>query len=210
MSLIHQTDTEVLDFYRSARAAVAASSFRHEIDWQTDQDLVTLGEMDFLREAAWVVINSGFRESVARRKFNHISLSFGDWESARYIVDNRDTCISCALDGFGHGGKIRAIADIAEQVESYGFDRLKKDILDDPITTLQRLPFIGPVTVWHLAKNIGCDVAKPDRHLVRAAYGFGFDCVQSFCGEIAKATGERVGVVDIVIWRYCASLHKLY
>ena len=208
--MIRQTDTHVLDFYHRARAAVAASSFRNEIIWQANRELEEISETGFLKEAAWVVLNSGFRESVARKKFNHLSLSFGDWESAGFIVDNRELCMSCALDGFGHRGKVRAIADIADQVARSGFDLLKQDIFDDPISTLRRLPYVGPVTVWHLAKNIGCDVAKPDRHLVRVASEFGFDCVHTFCGEISEATGERVGVVDIVIWRYCASLRKLH
>jgi len=32
---------------------------------------------------------------------------------------------------------------------------------------LQQLPFIGPVTAFHLAKNLGIEAVKPDRHLCR-------------------------------------------
>src|SRR5204862_28581 len=40
-------------------------------------------------------------------------------------------------------------------------------------TWLTRCPYIGPVTCWHLAKNVGMDVVKPDRHLVRMAQASG-------------------------------------
>ena len=37
-------------------------------------------ESDLLREAAWVILCSGFREAVIRRMFDFISLCFCDWE----------------------------------------------------------------------------------------------------------------------------------
>lgn len=195
-----------LDFYLEAREAVSNSLYRSEMEWQANLQFKNLSETDFLREAAWVVVNSGFREAIARRCFNFVSLAFGDWESARHIVKNRELCIECALASFKNSRKIQAIADIAERVENDGFASLAQSIVNDPISTLIELPFIGPITVWHLAKNIGCDVAKPDRHMVRVAGAFGFSCVHEFCAEISKATGEKISVVDIVIWRYCTSL----
>jgi hypothetical protein len=197
-----------LEFYHDVRSAVIESSFQEEINWQNNIFLDSLTETDLLRETAWVIINSGFRESIARRHFSNLSLSFGDWESARHIVSNRELCISCALDGFGHVGKVKAIESIADCIFEIGFEKIKSDIINDPIPTLQTFPYIGPITVWHLAKNIGCDVAKPDRHLVQTASSFGFDCVHKFCREISKSTGEKVSVIDIIIWRYCSSLSK--
>jgi hypothetical protein len=44
-----------------------------------------------------------------------------------------------------------------------------------------RFPMIGPVTSFNLAKNIGLDVAKADRHLSRLAANVGFSDVPSLC-----------------------------
>jgi len=72
----------------------------------------------------------------------------------------------------------------------------------DPVAALQIFPFIGPTTSWHLAKNLGFDVAKNDRHLARLASANGYDDAHSLCRVISKATGEQVGIIDIVLWRY--------
>ena len=63
-------------------------------------------ESEFLQEAAWVVLNSGMRESVIREKFPAISDCFLNWQSATMISDKRKSCRSRALRLFGHERKI--------------------------------------------------------------------------------------------------------
>jgi hypothetical protein len=70
------------------------------------------------------------------------------------------------------------------------------------LAALEALPFIGTVTKWHLAKNLGLDVAKPDRHLLRIAARFGYDDVQRMCHDICEFCGERISVADLVLWRF--------
>lgn len=193
-------------FYRNARREVEASKYCCEIAWQETQSLDDVKETDFLRESAWVIINSGFRESVARKCFGHISLSFHDWRSADEIACDVDTCVSLALDGFSNSKKINAIGDVALRVANDGFDTIKSNTLADPIGYLMSFPYIGPITAWHLAKNLGCNLAKPDRHLVRVAERFGYSCVQEFCQYLSAATDDKVNVIDLILWRYCASL----
>jgi hypothetical protein len=81
---------------------------------------------------------------------------------------------------------------------------MKKCIVSNPIITLQRFPYIGPVTAFHLAKNLGADVGKPDRHLLRMSERLGFDSVAALCETVAHESGEKAKVVDLVIWRYLA------
>ena len=205
--MIRQISSEPVGLFNYAREKILSSEFKREYVWQQNLDVRNVTEREFLEEAAWVVINSGFKERTARKYFGNISLAFGDWESAQHITAHREMCINCALSAFRNERKIVAIADIAEIVFDYGFDRIHKDLSIDPISSLSKFPFIGPITVWHLAKNLGCDVAKPDRHIVRLAETYGYDCVQMFCRDIAKETGEKMNVVDIVLWRYLATFH---
>lgn len=58
-------------------------------------------------------------------------------------------------------------------------------------------------------KNLGIQVAKPDRHLVRIAQNYGFNDVQKFCSSISEKTNDPVSVVDLVLWRY-ATLDREY
>jgi hypothetical protein len=70
---------------------------------------------------------------------------------------------------FNNIRRIEAIILIARNISSKGFDSFKKALYLDPLGVLQSLPYIGPVTCYHLAKNIGLQVAKPDHHLTRLA-----------------------------------------
>jgi hypothetical protein len=67
---------------------------------------------------------------------------------------------------------------------------------------LQTLDFVGPVTKYHLAKNIGLDGVKPDRHLVRLAKAARFQSPNDLCQAIANITGDKLSVIDLVLWRY--------
>ena len=88
--------------------------------------------------------------------------------------------------------------------------RFRTAIERDPIATFNKFPLIGPITAWHLAKNLGLDVAKPDRHLTRVANALGFGDAFELCSAVATVTGEPKRVVDIVIWRYLANNPNLF
>lgn len=193
-----------LRFYRQATHYVDKSGLTHELTWQRNLRFGQFTETQLLEEAAWVVLCSGFREVVVRRVFNHISLSFCDWETAASIVACKDVCRSAALGIFNNERKINALVQIAELIDGIGFALFKQAILQDPLAALQSLPFIGSITSLHLAKNLGLDIAKPDRHLVRLAERFGFECTEELCQEVSRATGEQVKVIDLILWRYMA------
>jgi hypothetical protein len=139
---------------------------------------------------------------VIRSKFPAISESFLHWRAALDIVHSAERCFHSALQHFGHESKIRAICNVAELVNNKGFNTVVEEIEGDPFTALQQFPFIGPITTFHLAKNLGIRVAKPDRHLSRLAECCGYSDTQALCMNIALFTGDPVDVVDVVLWRF--------
>ncbi|MBZ5514739.1 MAG: hypothetical protein LAN62_07825 [Acidobacteriia bacterium] len=195
--------------YIHAKMSVLSAGYADEVAWQRTVSLASLTESDLLRETAWVILSAGMRESIVRRKFPEISSSFFEWESARKIAESANACCLSALRHFNHSGKIRAIAEVAQQISSEGFQSVRLNIAADPINSLRQFPYIGPVTAFHLAKNIGISVAKADRHLSRLALGAGYDDVHAFCRSISEFVGDNVEVVDIVLWRF-ATLSKTY
>lgn len=193
----------LLDSYRFMKDKVVSSGYTEEIKWQEYTESNTVKESQFLEEAAWVVLSSGFKESILRKKFKNISLCFCNWASAQEISEEASVVRNCALHVFGNTKKIDSILKIAAIIAETGFDDYWGNVCKNPIDELQKLPFIGKITSYHLAKNLGFDVAKPDRHLLRIANLFGFeDNVYELCKSISNATGDKIGVVDIVIWRY--------
>lgn len=199
----------VASAYAKAKSTIIAAGFADEIVWQEAASSAPLTEKRFLEEAAWVILSSGMRETVIRKKFPEISRCFFRWDSAQRIDRSAETCFQSALRCFNHPAKIRAIIEVARRISAKGFDQLQAEVKADPIQAVKQFPFIGPTTCYHLAKNIGAQVAKPDRHLRRIAEVCGYDDVQMFCKEIAGFVGDPVPVVDIVLWRY-ATLSPQY
>lgn len=144
----------------------------------------------FARETAFVIVNSGMRAQVAQKI----------WERVR---DRLDHDLPVASSGaFGHPGKTKAIdliwksrADLYRSYMALGDDESR-------LAFLGRIPWIGGITRYHLAKNFGIMVAKPDRWLVRVADLHGLS-VDHLCSGLAEATGYPVPLVDTVIWRCC-------
>jgi len=89
------------------------------------------------------------------------------------------------------------------------FEKVKNQIDSLGIQYLKTFPFIGDATAYHLAKNIGLNVAKPDRHLVRISVALGFSTPADLCARISDELQESIALVDLVLWRY-ATLDKNY
>ncbi|WP_447603545.1 hypothetical protein [Nitrospira sp. Nam80] len=181
---------------------MVAQGFAWEIDWQTERRLDRISECEFLRESAWTVLSAGFREAVVRRLFVPLCDAFLGLRSASVIQANRARCRRAGLRVFNHRGKVNAILDIASIVDEMGFDRVRRQVEQEDVRFLQTLPYIGSITAFHLAKNLGLPVVKPDRHLQRIAAAAGFSSPLELCQLISDHLGEPVQVVDVVLWRY--------
>lgn len=168
--------------YGELRAAVIAAGYGDEIEWAQGLQPPSCG-YDLACEAIWVILNSGMRYRIARRI----------WERLKPHLDGGGP----AGQVFGHKGKAAAIDAIwgrcDELLEAFR-------AAEDKVAWCQTLPWIGPITKFHLAKNLGVDCAKPDRHLERIAVAAGLD-VHGLCAELAAASGDRVATVDMVLWR---------
>jgi len=195
--------------YISAKRAVVEAGYLPEIIWQESVSFDAIGEPEFLREYAWVVLTCGMRESVVRQRFDLFSRCFWSWECSSKITATAEACRRLALGVFNHQRKIDAILHVTDSLAEVGFESFRECLRNDPLKELQRLPYIGPVTRFHLAKNLGMDVAKPDRHLCRIVRSLGFQSAQDLCTCIAQETGEAVRVVDLVLWRF-ATLKRSY
>lgn len=172
-----------LAWYKDLRWRLIKAGYGSEIGWAMTVKPVEYPD-DFWAEYCWVVLNSGMKEQIARQI----------WMRVRPVVEAGGSASSV----FGHKGKAAAIDRCWKMRETWcnHFRSLTDD--DSRMVYLESLPWIGPITVWHLAKNYGMDVAKPDRHLVRIA---GAEGVHELCARLARESGDRIATVDLVIWR---------
>lgn len=190
-----------LELFNSAEKFCRENGFAREIEWCENRP--TLNQMldrDVLREYIWVVLNSGMRNAVIEAKWKQISEAFRFFD-LKAILDDPDAVLRDALEIFGHYNKIDAIIQFAKQLWKHDL-AFRRKVNEDPLKTLVELPFIGPVTKYHLARNLGFDFIKPDRHLVRLADRYGMTAFE-LCNEIHKKTGRKLGVIDVILWRSC-------
>jgi hypothetical protein len=159
---------------------------RDDIAWSGTVGLPTTAE-DFAGEAIWVICCSGMKYAVARIIQERV------WSA----IDAGTP----VFDSFRHRSKANAIETIWRDRE-----RLYRDFMaaENKLAFCETLPFIGSITKYHLAKNYGIDVAKPDVHLQRLADREG-TTAQALCERLAPELGWRVATVDLIIWRACAT-----
>jgi hypothetical protein len=192
-----------VQMFLTAKEAVVRAGYAWEIEWQEERCLETLTETLFMREVSWVILSSGMREAVVAKVFEPLAVCFGGLKSPRFIVGNRRVCVARALKIFRHRGKLMAIVKAAEWVQEVGVGGAIELLRLHGPKALEHLPFLGPATAAHLAKNLGVRVAKADRHLTRLANAVAMRSPGELCESIAGHLREDVGVVDVVLWRAC-------
>lgn len=195
---------DLVSSYVLAKHEVVHAGYVDEIVWQGSARLADVDTVVFMREAAWVVLSAGMAESVVRARFPLLAGALHDWDPVAIDADERS--FERAIEHFGHRRKIAAIVEIASVAARLDRDALHAALAGDTERFLRALPYIGPVTWAHLAKNLGLPLAKADRHLARLAGTYRRGSVAELCEEISAWLGEPVAVVDVVLWRY-ASLH---
>jgi hypothetical protein len=189
-------DRKLLHGYLDAKTFVIGAGFAADIDWAEDLGLrrAHLTPQLVLSEAAWVVVNSGFRFEVVKKIWPGLRIAFAEFIPEQVTA----ACVPAASHHLNHLPKLKAIVDIAAEVRC-DCPGIIADADDPP--KLQRLPFIGKVTCYHLAKLLGADVVKPDVHLTRAAAAAGRD-PKSLCEMLGSLVGDRATTVDSVLWRW--------
>jgi len=174
-------EKDMIKFYTFAKKVCISEGFKEEIDMVESRTLDKISEKDFFREYVFVVCNSGMKNKIATKIFK------------KYF--------EIGLDAINHPGKKAAISQLEIYYKEW-FNILQSMKTDkDRLGLMNILPFIGNITKYHLARNLGIDCAKPDRHLQRIANHFKYNDVQTMCSYISNETGDRIGTVDVVLWR---------
>lgn len=138
-----------LSFFESALDYCIKKGYAGEIEYVRNRYFDDSIDADhFLNEYVYVVLNTGMRNQVAEKIYKNLHET-GDLDKS-----------------VKHKGKHKAIGLAFENYESW-FKELKD--AEDKVEYLGSLFFIGNITKYHLARNLGIDVAKPDRHLQRIA-----------------------------------------
>lgn len=156
----------------------------------------------FYAELAWCVYNGGMSERIIRSKWPALRSVYHEFDPDAVVEDQK--VLDNALKVFNHRGKANAVISAAHKtIKDRPIGKRLASMADKEILEyLQTYPFIGPVTRYHVARNCGLDVVKPDVHLVRLSEFLGYKSPDALVNEIAVFANERKGLIDYVLWRF--------
>ncbi len=199
VAIVRLDEDRIAHGYLDAKRRVLDAGYESDVTWAEDLEHVKPDAHYVLRDGAWVIVNSGFRYAVARKLWPALTDVFHGFDPRQV----NSSCLVPALAILNSPPKIHAILSLAEEVRGGGGEGWRQIVADakDP-PKLTRLPYIGKITCWHYAKVLGADVVKPDVHLERAAKAARFLTPLALCETIRDKLGERVTVIDSVLWRY--------
>jgi endonuclease III len=188
------------------RASEFANTFyKSQIDFITKTNFNQINTDFFFREYVWVVHASGFSAKAVGRFMPKLIKAYGLYDDLCNeefeIAFNRIKLI-CK-----NKQKSKAIWNTSKilnkGIEEDGWKKFKSTQLSTP-EKLSELPYIGKVTCYHLARNIGLlDFVKPDLHLTRLAKYWRYENCVEMCKDI-QPNGMPLGIVDLILW-YSAS-----
>lgn len=189
--------------FESAKAYCEAEH-ADEVDWAnsiTPETFKNLRAKRFLSEYCWVVYASGFKVSTIEAIFPNLKSAFKEFELEGLA---KMKSIKPVLAVFNNERKASSFLEGSKAIAKEGFSAFKKRLQNAGTDMLEELPGIGPITKFHLAKNIGlADEAKPDVWLVRAA-----DACATSVEELVAFLSDKYGMsrhaVDVILWRYGA------
>jgi hypothetical protein len=180
--------------------------YKEDFDRISLTDFNTITPEFFFQEVAWVICASGFNAKIVSRffpKLMEICVPLKNVINGNLNVNTLDIAVQ-ALDLFNNKNKIKAIIDSAfilgEGMEKSSWAVYRDTQLNTP-DKLKIFPFIGDITKYHLARNIGLiENVKPDLHLNRAAKHWGFSGALELCEELKKECKMPLGLIDLVLW----------
>lgn len=213
------------DSLKSNYEKVTQKSFEKEYQWA--RNLVFDEKTDdwYFDTLKFIAFYSGFKAGTVTNKTDVINKHFSDFRTvANYGNEDIDRIMS-DLEMIRHKRKIegvienaKAIVEIIEDedygsvqkyIESFKPNKSKARLKDFYNILRSKFAYLGDVTAFHFMMEIGLDVVKPDRVLVRIFKRLRliddekqyFELIEH-ARNFSKATGEKIRYIDLVFVVY--------
>jgi endonuclease III len=171
----------------------------------------------FFKEYIWVVHATGFSASAVSKFIGKLLDSYGNIESLSSC--DPEEAVGRVRIVCNNPQKIRSVHETSrildKGIKNNGWEKFRDDNLSTP-EKLGVLPYIGKVTRFHLARNIGItESVKPDLHLIRLQKHWGFESCSQMCQKMSdehmEKTGEKIenGLVDLALWYAATSFSTI-
>lgn len=198
-------------YYEKARD-FALSLYPEEVRRIASTKLEDVTPEKFFLEYVWVVHATGFSAKAVGKFMPRLMEAYGPWRvlAGEFFGDVMERVkLAC-----NNPQKAKAVQQMARAMrenvfsgdgwtEQETWERFRGRIAS--LDQLAQLPYIGKVTRYHLARNIGLlESVKPDLHLIRLAEHWGFSSCEEMCRAMRGQDDVPLGIVDLYLW-YAAS-----
>jgi hypothetical protein len=154
----------------------------------------------FFKEYVWVVYASNFKVNILEKYRINLYQAYGDYRTLD--ITRKDAVLSV----INNLSKWNAVLDTAKKLKyigwkgEFGF----KEIYLSSIDSMTVFKFIKDITKFHLARNLGFDVAKPDRWMQRIRDQFECLSVKEMCQYLSSKYNMPVKQIDLILWKYAS------
>lgn len=176
--------------FLKARDALISHGYGDEIEWCQNRFFDQMTADEFLVQYRFAVFSSsGLNNKVVEKMEAAFDAAYHDGLNAFETIPNRRMR--------------KAIMDMYPRYKEVFAELKRKPTDEQKIEYLNTLPQIGKKEKFHLARNLGINCVKPDIHMDRLAESFDFKTPLEMCQKIQEYEDERLGVIDVILWRYC-------
>jgi endonuclease III len=192
-------------YYQKARE-FAYTYYSEEINKIKSVKFEDLTPEKFFSEYIWVVHATGFSAKAVGNFIPRLATAYGTYKSAStQSFDEMFESVKIVCNNEQKAKAVHSTASwLCNSLMHKSWEQIKSEDLNEP-AKLVKLPYIGKVTCYHLARNIGLlESVKPDLHLVRMANHWGFDSPLDMIKHMNSQYNEPLGIADLIVW-YAAS-----
>lgn len=169
--------------------------------WRSPATLRPQTPDDLARKIIWVILCAGRNYKSAKTLESKIFAA---------IKQNKRV-----YEIFGFKDKANAIEGVWSEREYYYSSLnsiLEYDDVDKLLNWCISIPYIGKITKYHLAKNLGANLVKPDIWLCRLAgisddsklpVNQKFSACMTLVQSLARETEDNLAAVDSLLWLAC-------
>jgi hypothetical protein len=167
---------------------------------------------EFAKEVSYVICVSGFKQVTGKKIYEKI---------IDYIDKEQNLKFEDLIKIFRNENKIKASIKMWKNKQQIQKDFYNLKTTEEKLDFLSKLQYIGNITKYHIARNLGINFVKYDIWIQRlgvALYGnmndiekidnrklnndVKFLCDKMF-DDLKIETNEKIGYIDVVLWKAC-------
>lgn len=167
---------------------------------------------EFAKEVFYVICVAGFKQATAKKMCQKV---------IDYIDVNQIPIFDDLIKIYGNVNKVNAIIKVWNNREDLHKNFYQLSTPEEKLDFLSKLPHIGNITKYHIARNLGINFVKYDIWIQRLGVALYGDLeyakkvsnsklnpkIKEMCDkmffDLEMQINEKTGYIDVVLWKAC-------